>query len=309
MKKTLRGLVCIMIVLCCLSRIVQAEAIYHIYAPPTPTSIPFLLAAQHMENVEVTIFSNHSQAHTLFVRGDIPILVTGLSVGINFVKNDVPVQVVNSYVSGLTYLLTRDKAVKSFTELRGEDIYFPFEGSPIEEITAFFIEEEGMQLGTDLRPMYRPLQSTLQLLKQGKIAAASLPQPLATLAAAQDNIFVSFGYKEKWEALTGQSDGYPQVATFVKQEWAERHHALIASLHQELERAIHFMKDDPKQAVQQTQEAFKFPPKVLLASLKKIDFALKTSETLQQHIEEYYRLLGTPLDEKTFATFFYVAPK
>ena len=39
-----------------------------IYAPATPSSVPVLLAAQQMENAEVTIFTDHAQAHTLFLR-------------------------------------------------------------------------------------------------------------------------------------------------------------------------------------------------------------------------------------------------
>ncbi len=307
--KRTRSIVVVFLCVCWVPGIVLAEDIYQIYAPPTPSSIPFVLAARQMDNVDVTIFSSHSQANTLFLRGDIPILVTGLSVGINFFNNGVPIQIVNSYVSGLTYLVTRDKAVTSLKELQGQEIYLPFEGAPIEEITKFFAQQEGVQWGDELRPMYAPLQSTLKLMKQGKIAAAPLPQPLATIAAAQENIFLSFGYKDKWESITGQTDGYPQVGTFVKKEWAERHHDLIASLHQELERALRMIKDDPEQAVQQTQEVFQFPAPVLLASLKNISFALTTATVLQHDIEEYYQLLGHPLDEKAFTTFFYLGSK
>ena len=108
-----------------------------IYTPPTPSSIPLILAARNLENTKVTIFANHSQAHTLFLRDDVPILVTGLSVGIDFFRQGIPVQIVNSYISGLTYLVTRGKPVQTFRELQGQELYLPFEGSPIEEITKF----------------------------------------------------------------------------------------------------------------------------------------------------------------------------
>ncbi len=64
----------------------MAQEVLKINAPPTPSSIPVILAARNMENAEITIFSNHSQAHTLFLRDDIQMLVTGLSVGVNFFK-------------------------------------------------------------------------------------------------------------------------------------------------------------------------------------------------------------------------------
>ena len=285
-----------------------AQETIQVYAPPTPTSIPLLLAAQNLDNVEVTIYSNHSQAHTLFLRGDIPILTTGLSVGVNFFKNDVPVQMINSYVSGLTYLVTRDKQVENFRELQGKNLYFPFEGAPIEEITTYFVKQEGLSLKDDFKVMYAPFTSSLELLKKGDVDAVALPQPLATMATAQENVYLSFSFQEKWVALTGNEGSYPQVGTFVKKEWAQTHQDVITALHQELEKAVKFVQEHPEDAVAQTKDAFKFPEKMLLAAVSKIGFDLKTSSALKQNILDYYQTLGHPLDE-TFDAFFYFDSK
>lgn len=285
-----------------------AQEPLQIYVPPTPSSIPLILAAQNMENTEITIFSNHSQAHTLFLRGDIPILTTGLSVGVNFFKSDIPIQMINSYVSGLSYLITRDKKVESFQELQGEAIYIPFEGSPIEEITKFFVEQEGLEWKKDFKPVYSPFPSSLELLKKGEAQVVVLPQPLATIAAAQENNFISFGYKGKWDMLTDSTKGYPQVGTFVKQDWAITHRDAIHNLNEEIEKALQLIQENPEQAVESTKEHFKFPEKILLASLKKTAFYLSTSAELKQQVEQYYQALGNPLDE-TFDAFFYLDPQ
>ena len=92
-----------------------------IYAPATTSSAPVILAAQQLathagtnETADLTIFTNHSQANTLFLRGDVDILVTGLSVGVEFFRNGAPVQAINCNVSGLTYLVTYGRQVNSF---------------------------------------------------------------------------------------------------------------------------------------------------------------------------------------------------
>ena len=274
-----------------------AQETLDMYAPPTPSSIPFLLAARKLDGVKVTIFSDHSQAHTLFLRGDAPMLVTGLSVGLNFFKQNAPVRVANSTVSGLTYLVTTGAAVSRFRELSSAEIYLPFEGSPIEEATKFLAAKEGVAWGTDLTPKYAPFPSALELLKIGKIRVIALPEPSATIAAAQKDVFVSFGYKEKWDALTGGTDGYPQVAMFVMADWAAQRRDLLEKLHQELEQAIRLIADDPQQAVALTKDAFGFSEPALLASLKRTSFALKTGDALKQEIFDYYRVIGQPLDE------------
>jgi len=101
-----------------------------IYAPATPASIPVLLAARHIEGAEVTIFANHAQANAQFLRGEIDILVTGLSVGLELFNNGAPVQVIDSYVAGMTYLVTRGQPINDLTELKGRSVYLPLRGRP-----------------------------------------------------------------------------------------------------------------------------------------------------------------------------------
>jgi NitT/TauT family transport system substrate-binding protein len=275
-----------------------------IYTPATPSSIPVILAARRIENTEITIFTNHSQAHTLFLRGDVTILVTGLSVGLEFFRSGVPVQVINSYVSGLTYLVTFGRKVDSFDELRGQEIYIPFEGSPIEEITQFFAEHEGLTWKQDIKPIYSSFLSSVELLKQGRVANVALPEPYVSLVEKQDQVFVSLNYKQEWDALTGSANGYPQVATFVKKDWAAAHPDLIAQVNDELANALHMIEQDPAAAVEQTQAELGFPPEVLLSSLQRTDFSFSDSGKMAQEIQRYYQIIGRPLDE-TFDPFFY----
>jgi ABC-type nitrate/sulfonate/bicarbonate transport system substrate-binding protein len=108
--------------------------------------------------------------------------------------------------------------------------------------------------------------------------------------------------------LAGASKGYPQVGTFVKHDWAVAHRDVINRLNQELEKALQLIQENPQQAVTLTKDFFKFPEKILLASLKKTDFHLSTSEELKQQIAQYYQVLGNPLDE-TFDAFFYLDPQ
>ncbi len=298
----------VLLMACGMAGSLYAAETYQIYAPATPTSIPLLLVAQQNPLFQVTIFADHTQAHTLFLRGDIPILTTGLSVGVNFFKQQVPVQIVNSYVSGLSTLVTRGKAVTTFRELQGAEIVLPFEGSPLEEVTRFLATQEGLTWGVDLKPIYAAFPSTLALIKQGQVAAAVLPEPFATMAAAQPEMFAAINYKAAWDALQHTQDGYPQVGTFVTRDWAAAHPEALATLHRELARALQRLQTDPADAVARTVADFQFPEPALQASLQHIDFALTVGAELKQALQAYYQTIGTPFDE-TFDAFFYFPPQ
>lgn len=275
-----------------------------IYAPATPSSIPVLLAAQHMDNVAVTIFTNHAQANALFVRGDVDILVTGLAGGVDLFKNGTPVQIVNSYVAGLTYLVTYGKPVSSFADLKGQQIYVPFEGSPIDEITQFFVASEGLTWKTDIQPVYLPFASSVELLKQGQATAVALPEPYVSLIEKQPNLFVSLNYRARWNALTGAQNGYPQVVSLVRRDWAAAHGDVIARFNAEMAAALKTIAQDPAAAVAQAQAQIGLPAEVLRTALGRTDFAFTQSDETAQDIQRYYRTIGKPLDE-TYGPLFY----
>lgn len=281
------------------------EVALRIYAPASPSSIPVIIAAEEIPGAEVTIFTDHSQANTLFLRDDVDLLVTGLSVGVSFFSQDVPVQMVNSYVAGLTYLVTHGEEVYSFSDLRGKELVVPFEGSPIEEVTRFFVAQEGLVWGENIEPMYLPFPSAMELLKQGEIDAVALPEPFVTMVEGYEGVYPSLSYRATWDALTSGDTGYPQVGTFAKSEWADAHTELLAAFNAGLSDAIAAVEQDRETAVAFAETYFAFPPSVLSSALSRTSFALRTGSEMSVDIQDYYTTIGNPLDE-TFDAFFYL---
>jgi NitT/TauT family transport system substrate-binding protein len=275
-----------------------------VYAPASTSSIPVILAVSQIPGAELTLYSNQSQANTLFLRGDVDILVTGLSVGVDMANNGAPVQMVDSFVSGLSYLVTYGQQVSSLADLKGQEIYIPFEGSPIEEVTAFFAQQEGLTYKTDLTPIYAAFDSSVPLLKQGKATAVVLPEPNVTLVEGQPNVFISVSYFDEWNRLTGTNEGYPQVGAFVNSAWAADHAADIAAFNTQLAAAITSVEADPAAAVTAVSSNYKLTPELLLKSLNRTRYNLVTGQALQDSIENYYQTIGKPLDEKFTASFF-----
>ena len=276
----------------------------NIYAPASPSSVPVVLAAQQLPNANVTIYTNHAQANTLFLRGDADFLVTGLSVGASMFENGAPVQVVNSFVTDLTYLVTYGQPVARFADLAGQEIYLPFEGSPTAEITRFLAEQDGLEWGEDLKPVYSPFPASVELLRQGKAKAVVLPEPFVSMVQDDEQIFVALNYREAWETQTGGNSSYPQVAVFVNRDWAAQHSAEIEAFNQALADAIQTVQQDPVGAIEKTGSAFSFPQPVMLGALQRTGFAPLTDEALANNVQQYYQTIGESLNAG-FEAFFY----
>jgi NitT/TauT family transport system substrate-binding protein len=278
-----------------------------IYAPASTSSIPVILAAKKT-GVNLVLYTNQSQANTLLLRGEAPILVTGLSVGVDLFKNGAPVSVVNTYVTGLSYLVTYGKAVNGFADLKGEQIYIPFEGSPIEEASAYLAGKEGLTWKKDISPVYSPFDASVALLKQGKIKAVVLPEPTVSLVEGQPNIFISLSMYDAWNKNNPNDAGYPQVGTFVNADWAKTHTKEVEQFNQALAEAITSVQQDPAAAIEVVKANFKLSAAVLEKSLSRTHYQLKSGVELQQTVENYYKVIGKPLDEK-FSGFYYLPAK
>jgi NitT/TauT family transport system substrate-binding protein len=278
---------------------------YTLYAPGSTSSIPVILAASSLPEVELVLFSDHSQANAMLLRGDTQMLVTGLSVGVDMFRNGAPVQLVNNYVTGLSYLVTSGEPVTDFRGLHGKEVIVPFEGSPIEEISAFLAQQDGLTWGSDIMPKYSPFDASVVLLKQGQAQAVILPEPLVSSLEGQPNIFVNFGLEEVWNQHNPQSQGYPQVGVLVNSQWAAEHPAEIERFNQALATAIARVQQDPAGAVAEVASSFKQPPPILEKALGRTTYHLTTGSELQQLVSSYYTTIGKPLDE-TFTDFTYL---
>ncbi|MDD2391014.1 MAG: hypothetical protein PHP23_14975 [Desulfobacterales bacterium] len=275
-----------------------------IFAPATPSSIPLFLAAKSLGNVDFHFFSNHSQAHALFLKDDVRILSTGLSVGVRLFRRNIPICIISTYVTGMSYLVTRGNKISGFRDLAGEILYLPFRGCPIEEITKIFIEREGLKWNRDIMIGYCEPAFSQKMLENKRIFAAVLPEPFASMSTAAPENFISLSYRDLWEKYTGGSNGYPQIGIFTKRSWAYEHKSLINQLNRHLSQAVEEVRCDPERYAHQLTTEMNCPPGILLSALRNTQFTSMSCRQAKAVITTYYQTIGAPLDE-SFECFFY----
>lgn len=278
---------------------------FSILVPGTPSSIPIIIAANNVKTIDVKVVHNLAQAHASFVRGDADLVLTGLSVGMKFFEQGIPVKIIASHISSLSYLVYNvDKIskVEDFKDLAGGKIWFPFPGSPLEEVSKYFIEKEGLELGRDIEAGYGDFQSSVKMLQAGKRAAIVLPEPFVSLATKSPNIKVGINFNKRWQEYNESS--YPQVALIGKPEWLEENKELIKQFKIALEESINDCQADPETAIALTKEYFSLPEEVLSSALLRTQFKLLTDTELQTSVFSYYKTIGKILDEQQYKQLF-----
>lgn len=268
-----------------------------ILAPDNPSSLPLMLAVDNIPDLEVKLFTNHAQAHSLFLAGKVPLLMTGYAVGESFAQRGVPIKMIASWVSGLNYLVTADSVYDSFLDLKGQKIYFPFQGSPIEKLSLWLAEQEGVDIDNDLQIGYLPFESMLQLMRQGKIANAVMPVSSALQIVDVSKFFFSFDLNDKWFQITG-SDFYPQVCLFSNPE--DDVDELIPVLLDELQKACQIIEHDPEKALSLAGEKLSYDTDIIKRSLEMQTFKLISGKELQIAMEQYFEKSGIPKPPPAF---------
>ena len=271
-----------------------------IYVPATPASIPVLIAGSQMPNTSCVVFKNHSQAHQLFLNKEVDILFTGLSVGLIFFEKNLQIRILNSYVTGVTHLLTYGNKISNFSQLKGKTIIVPFENSPIDELTRFFIEREGLVYGKDIKVAYALPNGAKALLESGKNQAAPLPEPLVSVLLSKPGpVKYSFSYYDYYNKIAQNAKGYPQVAALLRADFSGEKKEYLEKLNYELRAAIQLTRENPDEAVRLTINQFGLSAEIMKKALARSVFHFNSSDSLAREVYEYYRTIGKPLPEKT----------
>ncbi len=278
-----------------------------VLVPNSTTSLPILQAAKHLPGMKVEIFENHPQANAQFLGSEDLVLVTGLSVGMGMFNNEVPVKLINTNVTGLAYLVSCNKEINTFADLAGQEIYMPFEGSPMEETTQFFVEQAGLKYGEDVKPIYAPFDTSTALIKNGEDAIVAMPQPAATAMAAQPCGHLGASFYDTWNEITGDKDGYPQVGAFAKASFVEANPEWIKAFNDAVATAIGELQASPDPLINELAENFSFPAPVLVKAFLGTHFTVQSDKEMKDAVNHYYETIGKPLDEK-FEAFFYTLP-
>lgn len=281
---------------------VSAKGPVRLLVPGTPSAIPLLLAGQKSDDVDVEIVQSRAQAHARFIRGDAELLLTGLSVGMKMFEQGVPVKMLASHVASLSYLVVNKELagdVQTFTDLKGQTVSFPFSGSPLEEVSRYFAVQEGLDFINDIQPSYNSLQVAVMKLKQGKVAAAPMPEPFVSLALkGNDELAVSIDYNEQWHKYN--SADYPQVVLLAKTEWYDENRLWFEDFAELLEEAIGVCENDPVKAIEKTAESFALSEDVLRRSLAHTRFHLNAGSELKNAVFTYYKEIGKDLEKQSF---------
>lgn len=269
-----------------------------IQGAPSPPSLALLRVAQQgvpahlakaarfqvwstVDEVRARITSN--QAH-----------FSGLPVNVaaTLYNRGVAVQLLNVYIWGILYLVSRTPRIASLGDLRGETVLIPFRGDLPDILTQYLLRHEGLSLGSDVRATYlSAAPEAAQLLAAGRAQHAVLSEPSATLAiqkAQQNGITLhrALDYTQAWAAATGRQARIPMAGVVAQPELTRTRPDLLAWFQRAFREAVPWVAAHPEEAAQAGAQAIEaIPPAVMRDSLPHIQFGFEEASAARAEVE------------------------
>ena len=152
-------------------------------------------------------------------------------------------------------VITKDKELRHFTDLKGKTLYTAGQGATPEYMLRYLLSENKLSYSTDGSDADVKLDfsiPTAQLAAQlisDKIQYAVVPEPFATIAQMKSQeVFAALDFQKEYLELTGSPDIYPLSVMVVRKDYAKENPEALAAFLQEYQSAVDWTIANPKEA-------------------------------------------------------------
>jgi len=252
------------------------------------------------EETELVIWENADQLKAM-VAGEQGDFVTMPSNNAAiFYNKELKLKLLNISVWNITYLVTSQADVKSFSDIKGKSLVVSLQGSVPDVMFQYMAKKEGLDPQKDFKLQYvsDPTQAA-QLLLAGKVENAVLSEALATAAilqskSAEKPLSKAFAFDVAWAKATGGAApstiaGTVATARVMDKPW------VIAAFEREYEAAVEWMLANPAEAGQLVETELPqlgLKAAVMTTSLKSITWHYTPAAEARASLEAFYTALS-----------------
>lgn len=201
-------------------------------------------------------WKNPDELRSRIISGQAQVSAVPTNVGANLYNKGMDIQIINTLVWGILYMIGPDGEQVTFDSLKGKTIYIPFKGDMPDLVFQYLLQKNKIDSSTDIQIEYISTpQEVVQLLAAGKAEYAILPEHTATLAVAKakkegQNLTKVMSLQNEWAKVTGKEPRIPQAGIVVTGDLIENHPEVVEELQKQLAESIRFLNEQPVEGAQ-----------------------------------------------------------
>lgn len=181
--------------------------------------------------------------------------------------------------------------------LAGKELYVAQgRGAMLDALTRLLLRREGLDPTKDLRLVYAPPQEIVALFRQGRIVAAVLPEPFATLCLAHGQGRIALDLQQAWQDATGGR--VPVAGLFVHRDHVRNAPEEVAEVCRTLALSTAWSMKFPRETAALLEKSFDMPAAVLLEGWDRLLFSWEPVETCSRDVLNFFDALHRAFPEE-----------
>jgi NitT/TauT family transport system substrate-binding protein len=252
------------------------------------------------KKTELLVWENADQLKAMVAGGQGDFVTMPSNNAAIFYNKGLALKLLDISVWNITYLITTDPEAADFSDIKGQSIVVPFQGSVPDLMFQYMAKKEGLDPEKDFDLQYAtdPTQAA-QLLLAGKVDNAVLSEALATSVILQTQtagtpLNRALSFDAGWVQATNRS-GYSAIAGTVATKSVMDKPEVIAVFEREYKAAVEWMLANPDAAGQLVETQLPqlgLKAAVMTASLQNISWLYTPAADARQKLENFYRALS-----------------
>jgi NitT/TauT family transport system substrate-binding protein len=184
------------------------------------------------------------------ISGEVEIAAMPTNLAAKLYNSGVDYRLAAVNVWGVLYLLSTDRDVRGWNDLKGRTVYSIGKGTTPDLLFRYLLEENGLDPQNDLTMDYSYDQVGLsQLMTAGKVTTAVLPEPFVSkVLAGNDTSEIVLDFQEEWGDVRGSDPRYPQSGIVVRGDFADNNPGIVSDFLYRYSRAIQWINRNPGEA-------------------------------------------------------------
>ncbi len=270
-----------------------------------PMSIPLAYMVENnslaslAEETTLDIWANPTQLQAIITGGQGDFISLPTNSAATFYNKGIPLQILDSSIWNILYVITTDTSIKSIADLKGKKIVVPYQGAVPDAIFQVALSRQGIDPEQDINIFYAadPVQGS-QLLLSGQEKYALLSEPSATsviLKGKSNGTDFVHALNMQEECRKGAQGLDTPVAGNIVLGAMKDNDDAVNTFIKEYQKAVKWVLDNPEEAgvigakVLATQG---FTAEALTQSLQNIDWEYVSAQQARPDMEEFFNALA-----------------
>lgn len=272
------------------------EIIIKIAAPKAAPTIPIIRMIQNnvlkgKAKIEMSVWSSPEELIAMTLDNDYDLFVMPLTVASKLYNKDVDIKILSITTWDTGDLVTTDKSLESWEDLRGKTLYVPSKSSTPDILTKIFLDNAGIG-EDDINIVYSSIPEITQLIAADKIEYATLTEPSIMIAKTKnDNIKTAFNFKNEWTKIKGSNYNLPNVCFSAKNDFLEENNKIVDEFLEEYEIALNWVLENCNEAATISEEYLNFNKDVLEDAIPSLGLIYKSASESKNDLNIFFSTL------------------